>query len=313
MAAAIHSGGNTFLNTESEIELRHDGVVVLRTGIPDLGTEQETTQRLMAARELGMPPDQLDVIWADTQECPHDFGIFTSSSTTAKGAATVETARAFRRRLIELGAELLGVAEDELIFDDARVQVRDNPAVGLSLAELAARATGGGQPLKVSRGPDIPRHIGFFSFATNFVEVEVDVRTGAVKVLRILTTLDVGQPMNPLLLSGQMRSATLQGISYAMYEGVRFDTLEKGVPLTAGFLDYKLPSFVDDVTIECHTVDSYEPYHPMGAKGAGELAMNPTAPAIANAIYNATGVRIFSTPITPDQVLRRLREEGVHA
>jgi xanthine dehydrogenase molybdenum-binding subunit len=310
MAAAIHSGGNTFRNTESEVELTADGTILLKTGIPDQGTEQETTQRLFVARELGIAPSAVASIWADTETCPHDFGIFTSSSTTAKGAATVAATRAWREALFALAGDLLGLPPDSLALAEDRVYAACDPTRAVTLAAIAAAAERRGAPVRGVGRPEMPLDVGLFSFATNFVEVEVDTRSGDVRILRVLTALDVGQCINPLLLDGQMRAATIQGMSFALFEGLRFDSVERGVPLNGGFLDYKLPSALDVPEIECFTVDSYEPLHPFGAKGAGELAMNPTAPAIANAIYHATGVRLTATPLSRAALLRALRAQA---
>jgi CO/xanthine dehydrogenase Mo-binding subunit len=304
MAVAIHSGGNTFTDTESQLDLTPEGRILLSTGIPDIGTEQETTQRLMASRALGVSTTFIDSRWADTDTCPHDFGIFSSSSTTSKGAATIEASRNFRRQLLGLAGDLWGRPAEGLQVRDGGVQECDGAdARWVSFATLGREADRRGQPIRATGRPQFPPRVGLFSFATSFVEVEVDTRTGVVRILRQITALDVGRGINPPLLLGQTRAATIQGLSYAMFEGLRFDSVERGVPLNGGFLDYKLPTVLDCPDIECFIVDSHEPLHPFGAKGAGELAMNPIAPAIANAIYNATGSRVRATPMLPSAVL----------
>jgi CO/xanthine dehydrogenase Mo-binding subunit len=298
MAAAIHSGGNTFQNTESEVELTDDGAVLLRIGVPDIGTEQQTTQKLYVAQELGIPVTSIRSEWADTATCPHDFGIFSSSSTCVKGAATVHAARAFKSTLLEAAGRALDAKPEHLAITGDRVQVGGEPARSVSFRELA-QAAGPGK-LRARGTPNMPRNVGLFSFACNFVEVEVDTRTGAVRILKVVVALDIGQVINPVFLGAQTQAATVQGLSFALFEGLRFDYREQGVPMNAGFLDYKLPSMLDTPDIECFAVDNYEPIHPYGAKGAGELAMNPTVPAVANAIYNAIGVRPGSTPMNPE-------------
>lgn len=301
MAAAIHSGGNTFLDTETELELAHDGVVLLKLGIPDHGTEQETTQKLYVAQELGIPAASIRAEWADTLTCPHDFGIFSSSSTCVKGAATVAAARNFKSRLLDAASHMLDVTPERLSIAADRVHVRGKAALSVSLRDLAMAT--GNDTVRARGRPDMPRNVGLFSFASNFVEVEVDTRTGAVRILKVVVALDVGQVINPVLFHAQTRAATVQGISFALFERMRFDRRERGIPMNGGLLDYKLPSILDVPQIECIAVDSYEPIHPYGAKGAGELAMNPTVPAVCNAIYNAVGVRPETTPIEPEVLL----------
>jgi CO/xanthine dehydrogenase Mo-binding subunit len=308
MAAAIHSGGNTFLDTESEIELTDDGAVLLKLGIPDHGTEQETTQKLYVAQELGIPAASIQVAWADTATCPHDFGIFSSSSTCVKGAATVEAARNFKSRLLDAASLALDLVPERLSIAADRVQVIDEPVRFVSFRKLAQLT--GNDRVRARGRPNMPRNVGLFSFASNFVEVEVDTRTGAVRVLKVIVALDVGQVINPMLFEAQTRAATVQGLSFALFERMRFDQRERGMPMNGGLLDYKLPSILDTPEIECVAVDSYEPIHPYGAKGAGELAMNPTVPAVCNAIYNAVGVRPQTTPVTPEALLRLIEAKA---
>jgi len=146
-----------------------------------------------------------------------------------------------------------------------------------------------------------------YSFGVQGVEVEVDVDTGEVTILRLVAVSDIGRVISPQALRGQMYGGIAQGVGYALFEEIRTD---RGRILNAGFLDYKLPTAADlDFSIELEFVETNDPYGPFGAKGAGELGMVPTAPAIANAIYDAVGVRMHDLPMTAETVLKALQSK----
>ncbi|MBN2359421.1 MAG: molybdopterin-dependent oxidoreductase, partial [Deltaproteobacteria bacterium] len=146
-----------------------------------------------------------------------------------------------------------------------------------------------------------------YTFGTQGVEVEVDTQTGVVKILNFVNALDIGKALNPQTLKGQIYGGIAQGIGYALYEEIRE---QQGRILNPGFTDYKIPTTGEmDFPIQLEFVETDDKFGPFGAKGVGEPALVPTAPAIANAIYDAVGVRIFDLPITPEKVLQALQQK----
>jgi CO/xanthine dehydrogenase Mo-binding subunit len=147
---------------------------------------------------------------------------------------------------------------------------------------------------------------GAYNYGCQAVQVEVDRETGQVKILQYVAASDCGTVINPVGAEGQVEGAVAQGIGYALIEGLRFD---EGRPLNPNFSDYRIPSMRDMPPLKHGFADSYEPTGPFGAKGLGELGMDPTAAVISNAIFDAVGVRIKTLPITPEKVLKALKEE----
>jgi CO/xanthine dehydrogenase Mo-binding subunit len=150
------------------------------------------------------------------------------------------------------------------------------------------------------------KNIATFAFGTQTAEVEIDPDTGQVKVLKIAAAHETGRTINPTMAEGQIEGAVVQGIGYALMEGL---TLQNGKVVNDGFLDYKIPTVGDIPEIETILIETDDPHGPYGAKGIGEPGLVPTAPAIANAIYNAAGIRIKELPITPEKILRALKEK----
>jgi CO/xanthine dehydrogenase Mo-binding subunit len=150
------------------------------------------------------------------------------------------------------------------------------------------------------------KNIASFAFGTQAAEVEIDPATGQVKVLKVAAAHETGRTINPTMAEGQIEGSVVQGIGYALMEGL---ILRNGKVVNDGFLDYKIPTIGDIPEIETLLIETEDPHGPFGAKGIGEPGLVPTAPAIANAIYNATGIRIKELPITPEKILRALKEK----
>lgn len=307
MAMVIHSaGGQPFRTAVTRMEIHPDGRVLLFSGTSDQGAEQQTTLRQMAAEILGTSVEQIGGTNADTSVCPRDTGPISSRTVYSTGIAACRAAEKMKKKLLELASRSLEVSAEDLELRDRSVRVRGVPSRSISFAEIA-QANGG--PIQESgqfNGKDEPSIP--WGFAATFVEVEVDVETGEVTILRLVSSHDVGRAIHPTVVEGQIQGGASWGLGHTLSEGFYFDD-RTGTTLNQWFLDLKTPSTLDCPEIEAIMVEKEEPTHPFGAKGCSEISIVGVAPAIANAIYNAAGVRITEIPITPDRVLEALRAQ----
>ncbi len=308
MAMVQHSGGaQPFRPGVTRIEIDRDGRVLLFSGTPDQGCEQQTGLRQMAAEILQIPFQQMGGTNADTAICPRDTGPIASRTVYTTGTAATRAALEMKKKLLELASRLLEAAPDDLKLQNGHVEVRGAPARKMSFAALAQAAGGLIQADGYFNAREQPRIA--FGFAATFAEVELDVETGEVKVLRLVSSHDLGRAINPVIVEGQIQGGASWGLSNTLTEGFYFDD-RTGTVLNQWFLDLKTPSTLDCPDIETVMVEDEEPTHPFGAKGCSEISIVGVAPAIANAIYNATRVRLTELPITPDRILEALRAQS---
>ncbi len=290
------------------VKLFPDGSVNLNIGASDLGTGTKTVMAMVVAEELGVLVNKIQVEHADTattQYSPVSGGSMTVATTSPAVQAAAADAR---RQLLTLAAEELKVPADQLILRDGRVFPAEKPEQGKAFSELKSLQDGQGVIGVGHRGPNTPGKVSA-SFGAQFAEVEVDTRTGEVRVLRMLAAHDSGRVLNPLTFENQIFGGLTMGVGFALTERRVLDGKQTGKLLNGNWHDYKVPTAkdvpgeqswlsIDPHDSECNTT---------GTKGIGEPATIPTAPAIANAIYNATGIRFSQAPITPADVLRMLR------
>lgn len=329
MAAAMHVSGNrTIGNWDGStlvVKINEDGRAVLHTSEADMGQGAMTMLAQIVAHELGMPLEHVHVAAPDTEHAPFCIGSLASRVTIVAGNAAIVAARAARDKLFALAAEMLDAAPAELDIQDAAVCVKSDPARRRSVAEVARQHIWrhGGEGIQVSgswdaktqmHDDDVYGNIApAYSFAAQAVEVEVDTETGQVTVLQSFVSDDCGKALNPQAVHGQSNGAAAQAMGWALFEQVQ---LEGGRIANADFADYSMPTADAIPLLESGIVESNEPNGPYGAKGASETAILPGAPAIANAVYDAVGVRITALPITPEKVLAALRakkQEAAHA
>lgn len=301
------------------ITLNSDGTANLTNGTIDMGSGQITTLVQIAAEELGLRADQVRTTYADTETVPFDAPSHASRVTYSAGTAVRAAAANVKQRLLEVAAAILQEHIENLSIHDGHVFVNGSERK-LSYVEIIARAEGpfivmteqGPTPTTLQEKGTI---MGVSSMAppsnpspstVQFVEVEVDTETGEVKVLRVVFAHDIGKLIHPLAAEGQVEGGFQQGMGYALMEKIQFDG-ESGACLTGDFLDYKMPTAVEmPRSIECIFIESDEPTGPFGAKSLSEPCVSVPAPAIANAIYNAIGVRFRELPITPEKILGAL-------
>jgi xanthine dehydrogenase molybdenum-binding subunit len=277
--------------------------VLLAIGGCDLGTGLRTTLAQLCADALGVPITAVFLTDADTDLTPYDSGAHASRSLYRNGQAVEQAARTLRAQILAYTAGKLEASAADLDLRDGRVTVRGAPERALDLAQVARLARADDRVLRASGGT---RPLNAPTFIAQFAEVEVDVETGQIRVLRLVTAQDVGRAINPGIVVGQIQGAAHQGIGYALTETLLADR-ETGNVLNGTFMEYRLLTAVDAPTSEVIIVERPDTTGPSGAKGVAELGIIPTAPAIANAVLHATGVSVTDLPMTPERVFAALR------
>jgi xanthine dehydrogenase molybdenum-binding subunit len=306
MALVIHScGSNPAGISEAEVTIDSAGRISLFSGTADQGSEQQTTLRQMVAEVLGVSLDEVGGCNADTSTCPFDSGPFSSRTVYATGIAASRAAEEVKKKLLELAANSLEEVASALDIGKKTVWARANPSKRVDLGQLARLAGGSISGRGIHNAKE--DRLFAYGFAAAFAEVEVDVETGEVKILRLVSSHDVGRAINPMIVEGQILGGAAQGLGYALTEGFYFDQ-RTGTALNQWFLDLRTPSILDMPDIEPVMVELGEPTHPFGAKGCSEISYVGVAPAVANAIYNATGARVTELPMTPDVILKALQD-----
>jgi len=304
MAMVIHScGSNPAGISEAEVKIDDQGKISLFSGTADQGSEQQTTLRQMVAEVLGVALDDVGGANADTSTCPFDSGPFSSRTVYATGIAATRAAEEVKKKFLDQASVLLDAPISNLDIGKNSVWVRSYPSKRVDLGQLA-RLAGGSISGKGIHNAKEDRLFAY-GFAAAFAEVEVDVETGEVKILRLVSSHDVGRAINPMIVEGQILGGAAQGLGYALTEGFYFDQ-RTGTALNQWFLDLHTPSTLDIPDIEPVMVELGEPTHPFAAKGCSEISYVGVAPAVANAIYNATGARVTELPMTPDVILKAL-------
>lgn len=317
VACATHGSGAYAYEmaniSEAGIDVFEDGRVRVRFGGSDAGTGQKTILAQIAARELGVPLDRVDVLSMDGELTPLDLGAWASRATHMSGTATGRAAAEMAGRLRGLAAAKLGCAADEVELDDGAAR---HGAAEVTIADLV-RANGEGalsleyryelegtEPM--APGQDRANISPTYSFAAHGVEVDVDRRTGKVTILDYVAAHDVGTAINPAMVESQIIGGTVHGIGAALGEEIlRAD----GRVINPAYINYALPRAADAPVVRPFIVPGSDEAGPYGAKGVGEIGIIPPAGAIANAVYDAVGVRIRELPITPDKILTALAEK----
>ncbi len=296
------------------LKLDFDGRVLLSSGASDIGQGSDTMLAIVAAETLGIPVEKIFVLAADTLLTPVDLGSYSSRVTFMAGNAAREAAENLKKEILGAVAKKAGAPEEELHLAGARVFSNDR-SVDLSWLEACEMLTAGRGAVSVSGKYISPKLGGSFkgagaglspsySFGACIAEVEVDSDTGEVKVLHVWGAHDCGKAINPLAVEGQLEGSWHMGIGQAMSEQMRY---HEGLLLHSNFLDYKIPTTLDTPELHTNIIESADPEGPYGAKECGEGALHPVIPAIANAVYNACGVRITKLPINPAEVLEQLK------
>jgi len=314
----ISGGVFNWFNTQypfsaAEVRAFEDGTVHLLTMAADIGQGSDTVLPQILAEELGLKMEDIRITSADTAMTPQaDLGSWGSRVTLMAGNAVIDAAKKLKEILFgAVTAHFKFNVIHELECKDGRIFSQVRPDKGLTFGEAVtyAQKFHRGEPIVV-RGSYTPRGKGMvtpaFSFGAQVAEVEVDEKTGIVEVKKMWTAHDCGTVLNPVAVDGQLEGSIQMGLGYTLSEQF---AMEDGKTLNTTFLDYKMPGALDMPESESICIDVYEPEGPYGAKEAGEGLVGPTAPAIADAVYNAVGYRCKELPITPEKVLKGKKDK----
>lgn len=306
------------------IKLNEDGSAHLLVSAQDIGQGSDTVMTQIAAEILSIEPHKITIRTGDTDHTPYEWQTVASRVTYCAGNAVCKAAEDVKEQLIELAQIKLGIYKRDLELRDGYVVSTIYPDKKVAIADLALGLSfDDGSAIHgpiIGRGAFIPPNIrdadkatglgdhpvAFWTYGAQAVEIEVNTLTGHIKVLKIASCFDVGQIINPQLLEGQIEGAIVQGIGTAIFEEL---ILKDGKVMNPSFVDYKIPTADDMPEMIIKFIENSEETGPFGARGVGEPAMVPSAPAIANALYNATGVRLKSLPMTPEKVLWALKKK----
>ncbi len=304
MAWVMNNSGvaRTFDETSSaEVKIRSDGKINLVTSVVDIGQGIMTTTAQIAAEELGIQIKDVDVTQADTNQ-PADRGTYASGGVYITGEAVRRAAADAKRQLLKKAAWITGEKAKNLLIDRGKIKIMGKSKRSLSIDEVMKGVEGGEITGKSTFTPKSDAPV----FGVAGAEVEVDVETGKVTPKILVYAHDLGKAINPAIAEGQMEGGMVQGIGYALTEELTWDR-KTGKMLNQGFVDYKILNASDIPKIVTVIVETGEPTGPYMAKGVGEPPLIPIAPAIANAVYNAVGVRIKQLPITSEKLLKELK------
>ncbi len=318
LACCLHVSGNrTFLpyfdGASASVRIDEEARVTVSVGEPDLGQGSRTTFALIAAHELGIPIEWVSVNLVDTKFSPHGLGTFGDRSTTLTGNAVKDAAFNAKKQLIDIASIKLNLDSLDIVIEEGIIFSKQNPNIRMEFkdaAKFASYENAGGPVL--GNGRFIPQNVTMvdpetkvgniscaYPFVAQVAEVEVDLKSGEVNVLSFTAAHDLGKTLNPLMAEGQVHGAIAQGIGFALYEEM---TLENGKIINPNFKQYKVPRANHIPKITTIFIESNDPNGPYGAKGLAEPALTPVAPAIANAIYHAAGIRLTNLPMNPESI-----------
>ena len=289
----------------ADIKLNEDGSYTLALGCSDMGTGCDTILAQMVAECMDCSVDDVAVFGADTDASPYDSGSYASSTTYVTGKAVELACEELKKKLCAIAAGMLGCEPEETVFEDgcvrkintdervtlAQISVKDQVANDIAAVATASHSS------PVSPPP----------YMVGMVEIELDRYTGEVKILDYVAVVDCGIAINPALARIQAEGGIVQGIGHTLFENITYD--ETGKPVESNFMQYKIPTRLDMGHLRVEFENSYEPTGPFGAKSIGEIVINTPAPAIAHAIYRATGVWHRELPITPEKILMSMPED----
>ena len=319
--ACMHKSTGTPTSSAAFVKLNEDGSVSLLSSAVEMGQGSETVLAQIVAEELGVKMEHIRVATPDTDVTPYERSTTSSRTTFHAGNALVAAARDAKEQILEIAGQLLEASAKDLELRDEKVWVRGSPDRSVPLAGLwkagmysrgqypilgrgAYSTSGIYDPLDPQTGRS-KRSTAFWMYAAQAAEVEVDLETGKVTVLKLTAAHDMGKAINPQTCEQQIEGALVMGLGQALFEEL---VMDQGRPLNPSFIDYKLPCTLDIPALEAILVEAPHRDGPFGAKGLGEPGLAPTAAAIGNAILDAIGVRMCDLPITPEKVLRALRE-----
>ena len=309
---------NEMPHSEVQLKLDRNGGVALLCGAIDIGQGSDHILAAIVAEVLGVRLDDIQLTTADTDLTPIDLGSYSSRVTFMAGNAAKAAAERVRERLLTVAARALHCEADELVARDRRVFRRTRPEEGITFAQAVQLAeaeagvvtgTGSYTPPKLA-GPYKGSGVGpspAYSFSAAVVEVDCDIKTGEVRVPEVWIAHDIGRAINPVLVEGQVEGSVYMALGEALMEE---QTFRLGLHKFPSLLEYKSPTARETPIMHTYLIETIDREGPFGAKEAGQGPLLPVIPAVANAVYNALGVRIDEIPITPDKVLKALSDRN---
>jgi CO/xanthine dehydrogenase Mo-binding subunit len=310
---SLGAGGKKYERAGAYIEIARDGSVQIAVGTTEMGQGMRTVLPQIAADGLGVPYENIYLIETDTSRVPDSGPTVASRSTFMSGNAILNGVKQIKERLEPVAEDILNIRKEDIIWDNGDVYFKENPEIRTTFKavvqeahhrDIHLAAQGWYRAPYTSFNPEDGQGWCYFTYvySTDIAEVEVDMSTGEVKVLKITAAHDVGKAINPQQVEGQIQGGTLQGVGFALIEELLLD--KKGKIINPNFSTYIIPTAVDAPEIEPVIVEHEYHKGPFGAKGFGELPLMAVAPAVANAVFNATGIRVTELPITPERLLR---------
>ncbi len=310
MATMSHCSGAAPLyidHSNALLKLNEDGSADLVVHPAQVGQHIWGALQQIAAQELGLQPEEVNIVTGDTDVTLFEYGSDASRSTYAIGNAVLGAARQAKLQMLDHAAHMLAVPVEDLVVEHGHIRSREDPDKSRSVAEVCCDAIYNFQGEATNFSGKCSWDGKWNSPPTGayFAEVEVDTETGVVRVIRFVTAIDCGKAINPMAVEGQIEGAIQQGIGFCLTEDYRIDP-QTGTVASDNYDRYKMPGTLDMPEVKVIIVDKPDPQGPFGAKGVGEAGMVGVAPAIGNAIYDAIGIRIFDLPITPEKILAAL-------
>ena len=308
---------------QSGVQLRLDrqGGVCVMCGSTDIGQGSDSILAYIVAEVLGIDPFDIRVVTADTDLTPVDLGSYSSRVTLMTGNAAIQAAERARELLSMAVAAKLGVPIENIGLAERRVFDVENPELGVSFAEAVVLAESKYGTIGTVGSYTPPRSPGkykgagvgpspAYSYSAAVAEVDVDPDTGIVVVERVWIAHDIGKSINPMLVMGQVEGSVYMGLGEILMEEMAYRANRNVVHKFPSMLEYKSPTTMEMCDVKTYLIEDPDPNGPFGAKEVGQGPLLPVPPAVANAVYNAVGVRIDEVPITPEKVLKALREKA---
>lgn len=324
LSIAMHASGASFTSKEfvdgaaALLRINEDGNLFIYSNEPDMGQGINEVKALSAAEILKIPLNKIRIPTIDTSIAPYGLGVFASRGTYLVNSAIKNAAINLRTKILLIASKIVNKPVRELAMSNDSVVWIKNEKVKVSIKEISWKyiCDNAGQNL-LAQGSFRPKNIvfpdedfygnysGAYAYGGTVAEVEVDTRTGKVDLLNIWAAFDVGQPINPIALEGQIIGGAIQGFGWALMENLVIN--EEGKLLNPSLLDYQIPTIKDIPAINTYIVDSFEESSGFGGKSIGELSIIPIVSAIANAIYNAVGIRLYELPFSPEIILDQIQ------
>ena len=301
--AMLECGPPTEHRSGAQMTLLPDGTYHLAVGSTEMGNGSVTSHRQIAASVLGSRADSIAIINADTDLAPFDTGTFASTGTVVAGQAVALTAGALRENILDFASRYTGAAIANCRLDGGTVMCGESR---LALADLQVAGSAAGHRFEAKRKAYLsPRTV---AFNVHGIRLAVHRQTAEIRILQSVHGADIGRLINPMQCRGQIDGAIAMGFGWALTENMAYDG--DGAMVNPALRNYRIPAYADVPPSEVFFADTYDRIGPLGAKSQGECAINPVAPAIANALANATGVRFAHLPFTPDRIFSKLAPQS---